>query len=282
MTDTHQPLAELDISAALATVEETTPLINAITNNVTINAVANVMLHWGGLPVMADNRRDVADMVATAAGCLFNTGDVSPDGEATMLTAGRAANEHGRPIVLDPVGAGATPTRSRVANRLLSELDVAILKGNYGEISAIAGDDATVRGVESVGEYADIAETAVACAQATDTVVIASGATDIVADAKRAYKLTVGDPMMGQFVGSGCMLGATAAVFAAAVDDPLLAALAGTAAFGQAGTRAATAGTYNGPASYQTAFLDTIAGMEPEGIDAEQLMEQITLAAEVE
>lgn len=255
------PGVDLDLAAACAAVESSSPLINAVTNNVTINDVANVMLYWGGLPVMAENRRDVGDMVATADGCLLNTGDVSPDGEATMLTAGRAAAEHDLPVVLDPVGAGATPTRSRLADRLLTELEVTILKGNHGEVGAIAGTDATVRGVEAVGEYGDIAEQAMACARETDAIVIASGATDIVADGEQAYEVDVGDPMMGRFVGSGCTLGATAAVFAAAIDDPLEAALAATAAFGLAGERAA-AGDYAGPASYRTTFFDTIATLD--------------------
>ncbi|MFP4218660.1 MAG: hydroxyethylthiazole kinase, partial [Salinarchaeum sp.] len=256
-------------------IEASSPLVNAVTNNVTINDVANIMLYWGGLPVMAEDRRDVGDMVATADGCLLNTGDVSPDGEATMLTAGRAAAEHGLPVVLDPVGAGATPTRSRVADRLLTELGVTILKGNHGEISAIAGMDATVRGVEAVGEYGDIAEQAVACARETGAIVIASGATDIVADGERAYEVDVGDPMMGRFVGSGCTLGATAAVFAAALEDPLEAALAATAAFGVAGERAA-AGDYAGPASYRTAFFDTIADLDPTAEETAGVKERIS------
>ena len=268
------PVVDLDLAAARAAVESSSPLINAVTNNVTINDVANVMLYWGGLPVMAEDRRDVGDMVATADGCLLNTGDVSPDGEATMLTAGRTAAEHDLPVVLDPVGAGATPTRSRVADRLLSELDVTILKGNHGEVSAIAGTDATVRGVEAVGEYGDIAEQAMACARETDAVVIASGAIDIVADGEQAYEVDVGDPMMDQFVGSGCTLGATAAVFAAALDDPLEAALAATTAFGLAGERAA-AGDYAGPASYRTTFFDTIATLDPTTEETAAVKERI-------
>ena len=256
-------MSEVDLADALDSIAEVEPLINAVTNNVTVNDVANITLHWGGLPVMSDDEREVADMVAAADGCLLNMGTVDESGEATMLTAGEAANEHDLPLVVDPVGVGATPTRTRVATRLLEELDVTVLKGNYGEVTALSGADAEVRGVESVGEYAEIAERALSCAREYDTVVVASGETDIVADTEGAYEVSVGDPLMGQVVGTGCMLGVTLATFAGGVgvDRPLEAALSGTTAFGLAGERAATDGEYNGPASYRIAFLDAVAGM---------------------
>ena len=256
-------MSEVDLADALDSITEVEPLINAVTNNVTVNDVANITLHWGGLPVMSDDEREVADMVAAADGCLLNMGTVDESGEATMLTAGEAANEHDLPLVVDPVGVGATPTRTRVATRLLEELDVTVLKGNYGEVTALSGADAEVRGVESVGEYAEIAERALSCAREYDTVVVASGETDIVADTEGAYEVSVGDPLMGQVVGTGCMLGVTLATFAGGigVDRPLEAALSGTTAFGLAGERAATDGEYNGPASYRIAFLDAVAGM---------------------
>jgi len=253
----------VDLAESLDAVAEGSPLVNALTNNVTVNDVAQVILHWGGLPVMSDNEREVADMVAGAQACLLNMGTVSEQGESTMLTAGEAANENGVPVVVDPVGVGATPTRTRVGERLVSELDVAAIKGNYGEISVLAGDDAEVRGVESVGEYSDIATTAVACAQRFDTVVVASGATDVVATADTAYELTVGHERMGTVVGTGCMLGATVATFAGAIDDDEQAALAGTVAFGLAGEAAAAEafGEVHGPGSYNVAFKDAVAGL---------------------
>ena len=258
-----EPIPHIDLDAALGSIAETTPLINSVTNNVTVNDVANVTLHWGGLPVMSDDEREVADMVAAADGCLLNMGTVDEAGEATMLTAGTAANDNGIPLVVDPVGIGATPTRTRVGTRLMDELDVTIVKGNHGEISALAGEDSEVRGVESVGEYADIAEAALSCARRYDTVAVASGETDVIADSNGVYELSAGDPMMGQVVGTGCMLGVTLATFAGGLglERPLESALSGTVAFGIAGELAATDGEYNGPASYKIAFLDAVAGM---------------------
>ena len=260
----------VDLSEALGTVADESPLVNAVTNNVTVNDVAQIILHWGGLPVMSDDEREVGDMVAAAQACLLNMGTVSEAGEATMLTAGESANEAGVPVVVDPVGVGSTPTRDRVAQRLASELDVAVLKGNYGEITALAGDDAEIRGVESVGEYSDIAATAVACAQEYDTVVVASGETDIVATSERAYEITAGHPRMGTVVGTGCMLGATVATFAGALDDAEQAALAGTVAYGLAGEAAAAGefGEVHGPGSYNVAFKDSVAGLAETDHDA--------------
>jgi hydroxyethylthiazole kinase len=267
MTDVDP--ADLDLAAGLGAVVEASPLVNCLTNDVTVNDVAQVILHWGGLPVMSDDRREVADMVGGADACLINMGTVSETGEEAMVTAGEAANEAGVPVVLDPVGVGATPTRNRVAERLASELDLAAINGNYGEVTALVGADAEVRGVESVGEYADIADTAVACARAYDTVVVASGETDVVATAEAAYEVRTGDPTMGEVVGTGCMLGATTATFAGGVDDPVTAALLGTAGFGLAGEAAAVGafGTVHGPASYLVAFEDAIAGLA--GVDTD-------------
>lgn len=269
--------AGLDLAEARATVREATPLVNALTNAVTVNDVANATLHWGGLPVMSDDDREVASMVAGAQGLLLNMGTVSEASEAAMMTAGDAAADHGVPVVVDPVGAGATPTRDRVAERLVTELSPAVVSGNYGEIAALAGEDAEVRGVESVGDHADIAETAVACARETGAVVVASGETDVVATGGRAFEVRSGDPMMGRVVGTGCLLGVTLATFAAAIDDPLEASLAGTLAFGLAGEAAAAEafGAYHGPSSYLTTFLDAIAGHEPTTDPADRIREVI-------
>ena len=259
----------IDLEETMDVVATESPLVNAITNAVTVNDVAQIILHWGGLPVMADDEREVSDMVAASEACLLNMGTVSEAGETTMITAGQAANEADVPVVVDPVGAGSTPTRDHVATRLVTELDVALLNGNYGEITALTGDDATVRGVESVGEYRDIATTAVACAREYDTVVVASGETDIVATPERAYEVTAGHPQMGTVVGTGCMLGGSLATIAGALNDPERAALAGTVAFGLAGEAAAAGafGDVHGPGSYSVAFKDAVAGVRDTATD---------------
>ncbi|MDS0295592.1 hydroxyethylthiazole kinase [Halogeometricum luteum] len=264
----------VDPAAALSAVRREQPLVNSLTNAVTVNDVANATLYWGGLPVMSDDEREVADMVAGAQACLLNMGTVSESGEA--------ANGNGVPLVVDPVGVGATPTRDRVAERLVSEVRPDVINGNYGEISAIAGEESEVRGVESVGEYADIAETAVAVARRTDAVVVASGETDVVATEDAAFEVRAGHPMMGEVVGTGCMQGVTVATFAGAMEDTLTAALAGTLAFGVAGEAAADGqfGEYAGPASYKIAFLDAVAGLGGVDLpDGDERIERVVEAA---
>ncbi len=267
----------VDLAADLETVEQSSPLVNALTNSVTVNDVAQIILHCGGLPVMSEDEREVADMIGAAQGCLLNMGTIDETAESTMFAAGQAANEQDVPVVLDPVGVGATPTRDRVANKFATELDLAAIKGNYGEITALVGEDAEVRGVESVGEYSDIARTAVACAQQYDTTVVASGETDIIATADTAYELTAGDPQLGTVVGTGCMLGGVVATFAGAIEDIERAALSATATFGLAGEAAADGefGTVHGPASFFVAFKDAVAGIQQTDLDTEGRIEQL-------
>jgi hydroxyethylthiazole kinase len=260
---------DIDLDGGLAAVAGAEPLVHALTNDVTTNDVAQVVRHWGGLPVMARDERELGDVLDAAAACLLNTGTLDAVREETMAAAGGAANDRNVPVVLDPVGAGATPTRSRVARRLATGLDLAAIKGNHGEVTALAGGDAAVRGVESVGEYADVAESAVACAREFDTVVVASGGTDVVATAETAHEVRAGHPMLGEVVGTGCMLGATVATMAGGVDALDRAALLGTVAFGLAGEAAADGafGGYHGPASYRVALRDAIAGLRETGTD---------------
>jgi hydroxyethylthiazole kinase len=193
---------------------------------------------------------------------LLNTGQVNDSLSEAIYETGVAANERGIPVVLDPVGMGSTPTRNDLVERLLADIDFAAIKGNYGEITALAGAEAEVRGVESVGEYDEIADTAQAVAESADTVVVASGETDIVATADAVYRVDSGHEMMGEVVGTGCMLGGTVASFCGGVEETLPAALHATLAFGLVGERAAEMG-YNGPASYRTNFLDSVWNLTP-------------------
>ena len=257
-TTTGEALAD-----SLRAIREREPLIQQLTNEVTKNDLANVVLHWGALPVMADAPGDAGEMAELAGAVLLNTGRMSDRNVEALHEAGRAGNELGAPVVLDPVGAGATPTRDRVQGSLLSAVEFAIVKGNYGEISHLAGAEAEVKGVESVGEYEGIGETARALAAETGAVVVASGAEDVVADAGAAYRITAGHKLMGSVVGTGCMLGATLAAFRGSLEDDLTAAVHGTLAYGLAGERAAEL-PHNGPASYRINFLDAVANLRPE------------------
>jgi hydroxyethylthiazole kinase len=267
------------LAESLSTLRETEPLIQHLTNRVTINDVANSTLHWGALPVMADGPNDGPEMAHGASAVLLNTGQVNDSLSEAIYETGLAANELGVPVILDPVGMGSTPTRNELVERLLADVDFAAIKGNYGEITALAGAEAEVRGVESVGEYDEIEQTAQAVADSADTVVVASGETDIVATADAAYRVEAGHEMMGEVVGTGCMLGGAVATFCGGVDDTLTAALHATLAFGLVGERAAD-DEYNGPASYHTNLLDGIWNLTPEAasdldVDLDERVERI-------
>ena len=277
MTDAAVSPAAL--AESLSTLREAEPLIQHLTNRVTINDVANSTLHWGALPVMADGPADGPEMAHGASAVLLNTGQLNDSLSEAIYETGLAANELGVPVVLDPVGMGSTPTRNELVERLLADVEFAAIKGNYGEITALAGAEAEVRGVESVGEYDEIEQTTQAVAESANTVVVASGDTDIVATADNAYRVAAGHEMMGEVVGTGCILGGTVASFCGGIDDSLTAALHATLAFGLVGERAAD-NEYTGPASYHTNLLDGIWNLTPEAasdldVDLEDRVERI-------
>src|ERR671939_1898949 len=136
---------QLSTGADLAAIRERKPLVHQITNYVVMNETANATLALGALPVMAHAREEVEEMVALAGALVLNIGTLSPHWVDAMLIAGRAANEHGIPVVLDPVGAGATRYRTDTAQRILDEVEVAVLRGNTGEVASLVGVEAEVR-----------------------------------------------------------------------------------------------------------------------------------------
>ena len=269
------PITAGVVRETLSTLVETSPLVHHLTNDVTTSETANVTLHWGGLPVMADAPAEAGDMAAGADAVVINTGTASVREVDAMIDAGQRANEAGVPVVLDPVGYGATPHRVASVGRLLDAVAFDVIKGNAGEIKGLAGEEATVRGVESVGETTGVEDAARALADETGAVVVASGVSDVVADGDGAYELEVGHERMGTFVGSGCMLASTLGTMAAltgAADSPVAsttaAALVATTAYGLAGERAAERDPV-GPASYRTAFMDAVASLadDPPDVD---------------
>src|SRR5919205_871018 len=140
----------LSTGASLRAMRERKPLVHQITNYVVMNETANVTLALGALPVMAHAREEVEEMTALAGALVLNIGTLSPHWVDAMVAAGRAANERGIPVVLDPVGVGATTYRTDTARRILDEVEVTVLRGNAGEVATLVGADAEVRGVESI------------------------------------------------------------------------------------------------------------------------------------
>lgn len=259
-------LTPADLAAILETLRRERPLVHHITNTVTINDCANATLAIGAAPVMAEALGEVADMAALADALVLNIGTLSSRQVAAMVKAGRRANRKGIPVILDPVGAGATKMRTDSARLLLSGLEITVLKGNAGEIGVLAGAEATVRGVDSAGLTGDTAAIAKTFAAEAGLVVAVSGATDIITDGTRTVLVENGHPLMGRLSGTGCMAASVTAAFAAAGSDRVAAAAAGLAAFGLAGERAALQA--NGPYSFRTALIDALAALAPSDLAA--------------
>ena len=245
-----------------AAAREKRPLVFHITNYVTVNDCANITLCAGGAPVMADAWEEVEEMAGIASALVLNIGTLNPGLVESMIAAGRMANERKIPVILDPVGAGATRLRTASALRLLGELEICVLKGNAGEIGVLAGAGGKVRGVDSHSLGGDPAEVAKTFARKTGTVVAISGATDIITDGKKVVLVGNGHPMMGSISGTGCMAASVIGTFAAVSRNPLTAAAAAFSAFGIAGERAAAAA--KGPMSFRTALFDGLAAMDPD------------------
>ncbi len=255
----------------LENVRAKNPLIHNITNYVTVNDCANTVLACGASPIMADDRDEVADITSVCAGLNINIGTLNSRTIDSMLIAGRRANELGHPVVLDPVGAGASALRTQTALSLL-QLRLAVIRGNISEIKTLASGSGTTKGVD-----ADVADKvteenldeAVAFAKAfakqTGAVIAITGAIDVVADAERAYCIRNGNAMMASVTGTGCQLSAMTAAFVTAnPDSPLEAAAAAVCAMGLAGEIAhARLTPPDGNSSYRNYIIDAIYNLTP-------------------
>jgi len=250
---------------SLRRIRERKPLVLQITNYVVMNETANATLALGALPVMAHAREEVEEMVALAGALVLNIGTLSPHWVDAMLIAGRAANERGIPVVLDPVGAGATSYRTDTAKKILDEVTVAVLRGNAGEVATLAGVDAEVRGVESIGDTGDAAELARMAARQLGVVASVTGAIDHVSDGERVVAIANGHPLLASITGTGCMSSAITGCFLAVADSPLGGAVEALVAFGVAGEDAAREA--NGPGSFHVALYDALAALDPETLD---------------
>jgi len=248
----------------LRLVRERKPLVHQITNYVVMNETANATLALGALPVMAHAREEVAEMARLAGALVLNIGTLSPHWVEAMLIAGKAANEAGVPVVLDPVGVGATAYRTETARRILGEVDVAVLRGNAGEVATLVGVEAEVRGVESIAAGDDAATIARAAASGLGVVAAVTGPVDHVSDGDRVAAVANGDPLLAAVTGTGCMSSAITGCFLA-VADPFDAAVAALVAFGVAGEDAAR--DAKGPGSFHVGLYDALAALDPETLD---------------
>lgn len=250
------------------------PLVHNITNYVTVNDCANILLACGASPIMADDVNEVEEITSICNALVINIGTLNERTVQSMVKAGRKANELGHPVVLDPVGAGASAFRTSTAFQLLKEIRFAVIRGNISEIRTIAMGSGTTKGVD-----ADVSDTvteenlreAIAFAQGlslkTGAVIAITGAIDIVAGTSRAYAIRNGHALMSRITGTGCMLTAVIAAYCAAnPEDVTSAAAAAVSAMGLCGELAydRLQREKGGTSSYRTYLIDFMSNMDGE------------------
>lgn len=249
-------------------IRATAPLVHNITNFVAMNSSANILLAAGASPVMAHSIDEVAEMTALAGALVLNIGTLDRPWVESMIRAAKAANIKGIPVILDPVGAGATSLRTDSAKRIMEEATVSVLRGNASEILALTTSIATTRGVDStMGITPEVAAAAIEAACDLGCIIAMSGEEDIVTDGVRVFRVGNGTPIMTRVTGTGCGLSAVTGAFCAVAGDDRLAATAAAFGFyGLCGEQAEE--TIGGPGSFFVAFLDALSGVGRHEIEA--------------
>lgn len=240
------------------------PLVHCMTNYVTVNDVANILLACGGSPIMADDISEVEEIVAISNALLINIGTLNERTIKSMIKAGKAANAKNIPVILDPVGAGASALRSNTVKRLTTEVKFAVIKGNMSEVSFIDGLNATVRGVDTSQDDDGFDATVVAKSVANkfNCIVVITGAIDTVSDRLKATKISNGTAEMGKITGTGCMLGAVIGAYIGASGDMFTAAVTAVSAMGISGEIAYDRAKDLGTGSFRVALIDAMSRID--------------------
>jgi hydroxyethylthiazole kinase len=237
-------------------IRKTAPLVHNITNFVVMNNTANALLALGASPVMAHAENEVADMCGIAGALVINIGTLSDPWIAAMIKAAQAAEAKGIPMVLDPVGAGATAYRTDTARELIHRFRPAIIRGNGSEILALGDPGAVTRGVDSASSSDQALDTARALNREHGSTVCISGETDFIVHSDGVIRIENGHAMMPRVTGLGCTASALCGAFAAVNPDPVQAAAHAMAVMGIAGEMAGD--DASGPGSFQVRFLDAL------------------------
>lgn len=264
------PLAE-QAARLLGELHRRRPLVHCITNYVTANDCANILLAIGASPIMADDPEETGEIASAARALVLNMGTPSRRKLEAMVRAGKRANEEGIPVILDPVGAGASALRREMTERLVREVRVDILRGNVSEISFAAGLASREKGVDvsEADRGIDRTEAALAAARRLGCTVAVTGEADVVTDGKHMARIRGGSAMMARVTGTGCMTSALAGAFAGAAWDSgevFSAAVAALAAMGIAGETAFEKAGHLGCGSFHMALLDAVGGLSEKSI----------------
>ena len=257
----------------LENVRSKSPLVHNITNYVTANDCANILLACGASPIMADEIEEVKEITSICAGLNINIGTLNKRTIPAMIAAGKKSNELDHPIVLDPVGVGASRLRTNTAKELLEKLNFSVIRGNLSEIKRLAYKKGCTRGVGSddcinKDNLDGIVDFSKEFAKKISTVIVITSAIDIVTDGEKAYCVYNGDKMMSKITGSGCQLSAMLAAYISAnKHDILNASLACVCAMGLCGEKAKIRmGESNGNSSYRNYLIDAVYNLTPEDL----------------
>lgn len=249
----------------LKEVKRKKPLVHHLTNYVTVNDCANVVLALGGSPVMADDRMEVAEMTALASSLVLNIGTLRSEGLTAMLLAGGKANKLGIPVILDPVGVGSTTSRTKAAKEILRQVKISVLRGNLAEIRVLAGLPPLTRGVDSPEDLGGGQEAAVGLARHYGCTVAVTGKLDIITDGSRTLYCENGHALLAKVTGTGCMTTSLVAAYCGVSDDCFCCAAAGVATMGLSGEKASR--RLNSPldlGTFRMELFNAVAGMKPE------------------
>ena len=255
------------LRASLSAVKEKSPLIHHITNYVTVNDCANIVLAIGASPVMADDLEEVEEMVGFASAFVINIGTLNSRTIESMLVAGKRAKALGIPVILDPVGAGATKLRTATVEKLILEVKPDVIRGNMSEIKVLAGLDVAIKGVDSVADEQDAASIAKKLAAELDCIIAITGKTDFVSNGREVYLLDNGHKILADVTGTGCMTTSLIGAFCGANKDYLVATVAGIIAMGLAGEMAqGSLGQEEGIGTFRARLFDNIYNLTPESL----------------
>lgn len=260
------------LNKMLENVRKQTPLVHCITNYVTVNDCANILLACGGSPIMADDSQEVEEITSICDGLVINIGTLNKNTIESMILAGKKANSLGRPVILDPVGAGASTLRTQTVQRLLDEIHFTVIRGNISEIKTLTkgsgitkGVDANLADVITEENLEEVIRFARDFAKKTEAIIVITGAIDLVVDTCRAYTIKNGHPMMAKVTGTGCMLTAMIGAYLATnKKQPLEATVAAICAMGLCGEIAYDKMLKNegGNGSYRNDLIDSIYNLQ--------------------
>lgn len=257
---------EIEAGEILTRLREKNPLIHNITNVVVTNFTANGLLAIGASPVMAYAKEEVAEMAMVSDALVLNIGTLTKENVESMIIAGKAANKGNTPVILDPVGAGATTYRTESVQKILQEVKISLLRGNAAEIAAISGIQAEIKGVDAVGVTKDSVSIAKSASLKINAPVVITGEKDVITNGDITYLIANGHPLLTKVTGTGCLLSSVLAAFIAVEKDIIKACVAGLATYGIAAELAAEQGEKEGPGSFQIQLLNKLAQVDKEDI----------------